>query len=104
MSQSLLAHPWTGIGAGGYAFAYDKYIGDIKGFGLSDVMSLELNRQDANSMFLRVGAEFGIPGLILLFGFLFICARVKGSPYLQIRNAILPYLLIRMGRGGHYFT
>jgi hypothetical protein len=55
-------------------------------------------------MFLRVAAELGLPGLCVLLGFLIICARVKGLDQLLIRNAILPYLLIRMGRGGHYFT
>lgn len=108
--QSLLAHPFTGIGIGGYSNAYDKYIGAITGItkvediGDQTTTALQLNRYDANSMFLRAAAELGLPGLLLLFSFLFVCGRVTGTPYRQIRNAILPYLLIRMGRGGHYFT
>lgn len=109
-SQSLLEHPWTGIGIGGYANAYDKYIGDVSGIGEivsrehSDITSLELNREDAASMFLRVAAELGLPGLVLLIGFIIVCARVKGQPYAVIRNALLPYLIVRMTRMGHYFT
>ena len=103
-SQSFLEHPLTGIGIGGFAHAYDKYIGGVTGADLNDLVSMELNREDGNSMFLRVATELGLPGLAVLFGFLIVCARVEGAPYLQIRNAILPYLLIRMGRGGHYFT
>jgi O-antigen ligase len=104
VSQSFLEHPWTGIGIGGYRNAYDRYIGDITGVGIGELAGMQLNRDDANSMFLRVAAELGIPGLLLLFAFLIVCARVRDWPHLQIRNAILPYLLVRMGRQGHYFT
>jgi O-antigen ligase len=103
-SQSFLAHPLTGVGMGGYANAFDKYIGDIGGGEMSYFLSLELNRDDANSLFLRVAAELGVPGLIVLFGFLIVCAQVQGPPYQAIRNAILPYLLIRLGRFGAYFS
>ena len=103
-SQSFLNHPSTGIGIGGFAHAYDKYIGEITGDDLNDGASMQLNREDGNSMFLRVATELGVPGLVVLFAFLIVCALVKEYPYQLIRNAILPYLLIRMGRGGHYFT
>lgn len=103
-SQSFLEHPMTGIGIGGFAHAYDEFIGQITGAVITDTSAMQLNRDDANSMFLRVATELGIPGLLLLFGFLIICSRVRGMTYVQIRNAILPYLIIRMGRGGHYFT
>ena len=110
-SQSFLAHPFTGIGLGGYANAYDKYIGDILGSDSLENASqdfinsnLELNREDAASMFLRVTAELGLPGLAVLLAFLIVCARVRGHAYVTIRNAILPYLIVRMTRMGHYFT
>jgi len=109
-SQSFLAHPLTGIGIGGYANAYDKYVGDVSGVGeivsanQSYVSSMELNRDDAASMFLRVTAELGVPGIVLLLGFLIVCARVRGMPYVAIRNSMLPYLIVRMTRMGHYFT
>src|SRR5262249_35826920 len=72
--------------------------------GLKYIESLELNRDDASSMFLRVAAELGVPGLVVLIGFLLVCGRVRGPQHTLIRNAILPYLLIRIGRMGHYFT
>lgn len=105
-SQSFLAHPLTGIGIGGYANAYDKYIGDIGGTGATFkyMLSLDLNRDDANSMFLRIAAELGMPGVLALLAFLVFCARVRGQPYTIIRNAILPYLVIRITRLGAYFT
>ena len=107
-SQSFLAHPLTGIGIGGYANAYDKYVGNITGIGVLTNSerdpSVVLNREDAASMFLRVTAELGVPGLALLVGFLIVCARVRGQPYIAIRNSLLPYLIVRMTRMGHYFT
>jgi O-antigen ligase len=102
-SQSFQAHPLTGVGIGGYANVYDAYIGTLSGPGLA-FLHYDLNRDDANSLFLRVAAELGIPGLLVLLGFIIVCARVGGPPYQTIRNAILPYLLIRMGRFGAYFS
>jgi hypothetical protein len=63
-----------------------------------------LNRDDGNSLFLRVAAELGMPGLLVLLGFLIVCSRVGGPPYQTIRNATLPYFLIRFGRFGAYFS
>jgi O-antigen ligase len=110
-SQSFLAHPFTGVGLGGYANAYDTYIGSVLGSdSLANVgqdtnnSNFELNRDDAASMLLRVTAELGLPGLAVLFAFLIVCARVRGPAYVTIRNAILPYLIVRMTRMGHYFT
>jgi O-antigen ligase len=101
--QSFWAHPLTGVGIGGYANVYDTYIGTLSGPGLSYLRE-SLNRDDANSLFLRVAAELGLPGLIVLFGFLIVCAQVRGPPFLTIRNAMLPYMLVRMGRFGAYFS
>jgi O-antigen ligase len=107
-SQSFLAHPLTGIGIGGYANAFDKYVGDVTG--IRELVNPDrdqtavLNRDDAASMFLRATAELGLPGLMVLLGFLIVCARVRGSPYVVLRNAVLPYLVVRMARMGHYFT
>ena len=102
-SQSFQEHPLTGVGIGGYANAYDTHIGTLTGPGLTFLRE-SLNRDDANSFFLRVAAELGIPGLIVLFSFLILCARVKGPSFEAVRNAILPYLLVRLGRFGAYFS
>jgi hypothetical protein len=59
---------------------------------------------DANSLFLRTAAEMGVFGLLVLVGFLVICGRVKGDQHVDIRNALLPYMLIRMSRFGAWFS
>jgi O-Antigen ligase len=103
-SRTFLDHPITGVGIGGYRFAYDKYIGELTGIDLTEDMPI-INRDDANSMFLRITAELGIPGLAALFVFLIVCGRVgRSSSHSEIRNALLPYLIVRMARLGAYFS
>jgi O-antigen ligase len=102
VSRSFATHPLTGVGIGGYRYVYDEYISDLTGLDLSNMP--ELNQEDANSLFLRVAAELGVPGLMVLLAFVIVCARVKGSPYREVRNAIIPYLLVRMGRYGAYIS
>jgi len=102
VGRTFAIHPLTGVGIGGYRYVYDEYISEITGVDLSNMP--ELNKDDANSLFLRVAAELGVPGLFVLLLFLLICARVKGFPYREIRNAMLPYLLVRMGRYGGYIS
>ena len=104
-AMALADHPVIGVGIGGYAKTYDYYIGEVGEDQLEhNSMLVGLNKDDANSLFLRVAAELGAVGLIALFGFLIVCAQVSGKPYRQIRNALLPYFLIRMSRFGAYFS
>lgn len=101
--RAFLENPLLGVGIGGYQYIYQKYIMDLTDVD-PRIFNLQLNMFDANSLFLRVAAELGLPGLVALFGFLIVCARVKGTHHLIIRNALLPYMLIRMGRFGAYFS
>lgn len=96
-------HPVIGVGIGGYVNAYSTYIHDLGEEQLSGVQ-YGLNMDDANSLFVRAAAELGSVGLIAIFAFLSICARVEGKPYRQIRNALLPYMIVRMSRFGAYFS
>lgn len=103
-TRAFLDHPLTGVGIGGYSNIYDSYISGLEGIGKTDSGNLNLNKDDANSLFFRVAAELGLPGLITLIVFLVVCARVRGSPYRKVRNALLPYLIVRMSRFGAYFS
>jgi hypothetical protein len=103
--KAVMDHPVLGVGIGGYRSAYDGYIGELGQETLeSNKDAVGLNRDDANSLFLRVVAELGPLGLIALLGFLIVCAKVDGTPYRQIRNALLPYFFVRMSRFGNYFS
>jgi hypothetical protein len=101
--RAFLEHPLSGVGIGGYSYIYDVYISDLPGMNLKN-LPVNLNKDDANSLFLRVAAELGLPGLLVLFSFLITCARVKGSPYREIRNALVPYFIVRISRFGGYFS
>ena len=101
--QTFISHPFIGVGIGGYQYAYTKYI-PFLGNDLEDPTLVTLNMFDANSLFLRTAAELGSFGLLLLFGFLIVCGRVKGNRYLDIRNALLPYMIVRMSRFGAWFS
>lgn len=101
--QTFVSHPLIGVGIGGYQYAYTNYI-PFLGNNLEDPTLVTLNMFDANSLFLRTAAEFGSFGLIVLAGFLIVCGRVKGDRHVDIRNALLPYMLVRMGRFGAWFS
>jgi O-antigen ligase len=101
--QTFLDHPWIGIGIGGYQYAYMKYVPFISA-NSNDPDMVNLNMFDASSMFLRATAELGLVGLVSLIGFLIVCSRVRGDQHVDIRNALLPYLLIRMLRYGAWFS
>jgi len=101
--HTFLDHPLLGVGIGGYRFQYEHYIGDLSGIP-EDFLDLQVNMFDASSMFLRSLAELGILGPLILIVFLSVCAQVRGPRHLEIRNALLPFFLIRMGRYGAYFS
>jgi hypothetical protein len=101
--QTFISHPLIGVGIGGYQYAYTKFAPFI-GADVTDPALVGLNMFDANSMFMRAAAEFGLFGLCVLVGFLVICSRVRGDQHVDIRNALLPYLLVRMSRLGAWFT
>lgn len=101
--NAVMDHPVLGLGIGGFGSGYDFYIHDLGDKELRH-NPVGLNKDDANSLFLRVLAELGPVGLIALLGFLIVCAKVDGKPYRQIRNALLPYFVVRMSRYGAYFS
>jgi hypothetical protein len=101
--QTFISHPLLGVGIGGYQYAYTQYI-PFLGNNLQDPGLVTLNMYDANSLFLRDAAEMGLFGLILLIGFLVVCGRVKGDSHVVIRNALIPYMIVRMGRYGAWFS
>jgi O-antigen ligase len=101
--QTFLTHPLIGVGLGGYQYAYLKYVPFLSA-DLNDPELITINMFDASSLFFRTAAEMGLIGLVALFGFLIICSRVRGDQHVDIRNAIMPYLLVRMSRYGAWFS
>jgi len=101
--STLLRHPLSGVGLGGYQYAYTQYIPFLSA-GLQDPQFISLNMYDASSLFFRTAAELGLPGLMCLIGFLVVCSRVTGTQHVDIRNALMPYMIVRMSRYGAWFS
>jgi hypothetical protein len=97
-------NPVFGSGLGSYSISYSKYIGKVVH---TDKVSMFLNQEDGNSLFLRLLSETGLFGLFLFFWFIFKCyvfkKRDKGGYLWIISNSILVMFLIKLVRSGHYF-
>ena len=100
-TKTFLSHPLIGVGIGGYQFQYMQYLPNLSN---DDADVLQLNMYDAASLFFRTLAELGILGFGALIGFLVVCSRVRGDLHVDIRNALIPFFLMRMGRYGAYFS
>jgi O-antigen ligase len=100
-ARTFWDHPLLGVGIGGYQYAYPVYIGDVMD---RSSYFYGLNMHDAASLYLRIAAEMGIVGLVAFVMALVWLSRVKGAPFEQVRNAIVPYILVRAFRYGAYFS
>jgi hypothetical protein len=101
--KTFLDYPLLGAGIGGYQYQYAHYITLIPNIPKL-YADQNINMHDANSLFFRTLAELGVFALLGMIGFLVICGRVKGLKHTLIRNAILPFLIVRMARFGAYFS
>jgi len=66
--EGLIKSHYLGTGLNTHKDTYDQIIYKI--FSKSQVI-LELNREDAGSLFIRLASEFGIPGIMLFLFFLY---------------------------------
>jgi hypothetical protein len=100
----LKSNPFLGHGIGSHPISHDKYI-----YGLTGVESFttstefEFNKEDANSLLLRILSEMGILGAIGVFYFLIKNYTAKDGFY-QISRALILYFIYKLLREGHYFS
>lgn len=99
--ETFIKHPLIGVGIGGYQYQYMQYVSYLNN---DNPELITINMEDAASLFFRTTAELGLFGLVGLIGFLVIGGRVRGDGYVAVRNALIPYFIIRMGRYGAYFS
>ena len=108
--KNIYNHPLTGTGLGSHPFAYDNY-SLTRDLGLANsyyATSMELNKEDAGSLFFRIMSETGLFGLVLLFYFLIRYAFIslKNDDEYQnwlVSNASLVIIFTCLLRAGHYF-
>ena len=93
-----------GGGLGSHEVSYNKYITD---FDIEDVQ-LFLNKEDANSLLLRMISEIGLIGIIIIISF-FVKYKIKRKKdinlsFIIFQKMILAYMMLRFIRFGHYFN
>ena len=103
--NNFLDHP-LGTGLGSYETRYDVYKKDlILPYNIEVNKSDELNKADANSLFLRMLSDLGVFGifLILSFFYLYYLLLKKKTSDFGIIYGLLAYFLLKLIRQGHYF-
>jgi hypothetical protein len=93
---------YLGTGLNTHKDTYDSTI--YSQFSSSQVL-VEVNKQDAGSLFIRLPSEFGIPGIFAFLLFLYhykIGKRVKSSPIKTINLMSLVVLISYSARNGGY--
>ena len=101
--ESFLRHP-LGTGLGSYETQYNKYYPQMSPpkylltLGLS-----EINKADANSLFLRMLVDLGFFSLILYLYFFYKTMAVFKNENKIIEQGVFFYLIVKTIREGHYF-
>lgn len=88
-----------GTGLGSYVISFEKYR-------LENSLGIIPNHADANSLALRMCAELGIWGIIIIISFIkkYIIFNAEYVDYQRISTGILVYFFTRLVRSGHYFV
>ena len=106
--NSFLRNPTSGSGLGSHVINYENTFTDF-----FDEIFLEtygsFNKQDANSLFLRLMSEMGLVGLFLIFLFVFkfFLSRKwlqypKLAPIVLMNQGIFIMMILRLIRTGNY--
>ncbi|MHB8303819.1 MAG: O-antigen ligase family protein [Acidobacteriaceae bacterium] len=94
--------PFFGYGVGGHVIAHAKYIDNLPGVeAVGDL--IDLNAQDANSLFLRTMSEFGLIGIVFVIVFLVYSWTPGQTVYSNVSASVFVYLCLKLLRGGHWF-
>jgi hypothetical protein len=100
--RALEGSHYLGTGLNTHQFSYDANVSSL--FTGTQII-LELNRADAGSLFIRLLSEFGVPGFLAFFWFLFRYKLTSSNsdPALRVVNdACFVSLLIYAARNGNY--
>ena len=102
--ESLKENFLIGGGLGSHSLTYDRYKKMFRISGNRQRNWIGWNSADAGVLFLRIMSELGLAGIIFV-GYFIIKFRVKSPGTINIiSNAILIYFVVRLLKGGHYFT
>jgi len=98
-----------GTGLGSFAHRHDYYVKELNIPEFLYIIKLEdLNREDANSLCLRVLSDFGVFGILFMVIFVFLGLKAHFTNYSSEKKTIcigfFIYFLLKLIRMGHYFT
>ncbi|WMI66628.1 O-antigen ligase family protein [Aestuariibaculum sp. YM273] len=100
---SFLNNP-LGSGLGSYGSVYEKYYYSMEPPEyLITIGFSKINKDDANSLFLRMLVDFGVFGLFLIGYFILRASRIFKRNDKVIEQGTFFYLIIKLIREGHYF-
>ena len=98
----FLDSPIIGHGIGSHPISHKRYVKQIDSGEVFERLDLvDINSEDANSLFLRVISELGLFGLVSVF--FFICKYYKNDGT-YVSQSILLYFFYKLLREGHYFS
>jgi O-antigen ligase len=101
--ENFKRNPIFGTGLGSHPTAFEKYsLTKLEG-----VIDIDFNKQDANSMALRLMSETGLYGLVFMLVFIIKCwvfkQRAAETEIWVMSNALILIILLYLFRQGHYF-
>ncbi len=102
--ENFLTNPFTGTGLGSHPIAFDKYSLTNR----SDIIDLQFNKADGNSLLIRLISETGILGVVFIFVFMrrFYVRRDPfnvDATFWIISNSVLIIIILFLLRQGNYF-
>jgi len=102
-TESFKHNPIIGGGLGSHVISHQRIISTVEGTDNFGDM-IDLNAQDANSLFIRVVSELGLFGVFLVVGFIYKFYTVADEDYKIVSRSILIYFFCKLLREGHYFS
>ena len=104
ITKEILIHKPFGAGLGAYRHEYEKYYKELKPPKyLITLNQSKINKTDANSLFLRMIADFGVFSLLFFFYFFYRVFIVFKKDNKVNEQSTFFYLFVKLIREGHYF-
>lgn len=104
ITKEILTHKPLGTGLGSYQYEYEKYYKGLRPPEyLITLNQSKINKTDANSLFLRIIADFGIFGLLMIAYFVLRSYNVFRKDSKVLQQGTFFYLTVKLIREGHYF-
>ncbi|WP_157603498.1 O-antigen ligase family protein [Polaribacter atrinae] len=104
VSKNIFFNYPLGTGLGSYKYEYEKVYPELSppDYLIKQNLS-KINQQDANSLFLRMLADLGIFGLLMISYFFYRSYNLFKKESKVYEQGIFFYLIIKLFREGHYF-